>query len=204
MLDIILTYFPDLDKNKIRQFENLYRLYEDWNTKINVISRKDFEFFYLKHVLHSLALAKYRPFETGEKIIDVGSGGGFPGVPLAIMFPETQFTLLDSIRKKMTVASGVIESLELQNVTTQVDRSENIQSKYDIIISRAVTQLPKFLSLTHHLIDWNRDDSMILYLKGGDFQEELNALRYKYNVISISKFFDEEFFSTKKIVKIYR
>jgi len=203
-MELILKYFVDLSEDQKALFGMLYDIYEDWNSKINVISRKDFEFFYLKHVLHSLAIAKYTAFKPGQTVIDIGSGGGFPGIPLAILFPEVHFTLLDSIKKKMTVASEVVSHLGLSNVKTVVERSENVKATYDHIVSRAVTQLPKFMTQSKHLIDWKADGSSIWYLKGGDFQDELEALRFKYNVQPISDFFEEDFFETKKIVRIYR
>ncbi|MFT4661297.1 MAG: 16S rRNA (guanine527-N7)-methyltransferase [Patiriisocius sp.] len=203
-IDIILKYFTKLTEDQIRQLSALYGIFEEWNNQINVISRKDFEFFYLKHVLHSLGIAKYHAFEDGMNVLDIGSGGGLPGIPLAILFPKVNFTLLDSIKKKMTVAREVSDHIGLKNTKIVIDRSESFKERHNIIVSRAVTQLPKFVAQSKHLLDWQDPKSCILYLKGGDFQEELSQLRYKYNVVNLTEYFEEEFFETKKIVKIYR
>lgn len=201
-MDEILRYFPDLSPRQVEQFSMLEPLYRDWNAKINVISRKDIDALYLKHVLHALAIAKVQPFLPGSKILDVGTGGGFPGIPLAILFPEVQFHLIDVIGKKITVVKAVGEALGLNNVSAQQLRAENAGSDYDFIISRAVTNMPDFVSWVRGKVSKdNRHDKRngILYLKGGDLTEELQtfATAEQYD---ISGFFDNPFFETKKVV----
>lgn len=198
----ILNYFPELTPNQIEQFTKLNDLYTDWNEKINVISRKDIDELYVKHVLHSLAIAKVMKFKQGSEVLDVGTGGGFPGIPLAILFPEVEFHLVDSIQKKILVVKEVAESLELKNVKTEATRAENVKRTYDFIVSRAVTQMPKFVEWVQSKIKKKHINSLpngILYLKGGDLTEELKdfpkAIEYKLN-----DFFSEEFFETKKVV----
>lgn len=198
----ILNYFPELTPNQIEQFTKLNDLYTDWNEKINVISRKDIDELYVKHVLHSLAIAKVMKFEKGSEVLDVGTGGGFPGIPLAILFPEVEFHLVDSIQKKILVVKEVAESLELKNVKTEATRAENVKRTYDFIVSRAVTQMPKFVEWVKPKIKKKHINSLpngILYLKGGDLTEELKdfpkSIEYELN-----EFFSEEFFETKKVV----
>lgn len=198
----ILNYFPELTPNQIEQFTKLNDLYTDWNEKINVISRKDIDELYVKHVLHSLAIAKVMKFKQGSEVLDVGTGGGFPGIPLAILFPEVEFHLVDSIQKKILVVKEVAESLELKNVKAEATRAENVKRTYDFIVSRAVTQMPKFVEWVQSKIKKKHINSLpngILYLKGGDLTEELKdfpkAIEYKLN-----DFFSEEFFETKKVV----
>jgi 16S rRNA (guanine527-N7)-methyltransferase len=198
----ILNYFPELTPNQIEQFTKLNDLYTEWNEKINVISRKDIDELYVKHVLHSLAIAKVMKFKQGSEVLDVGTGGGFPGIPLAILFPEVEFHLVDSIQKKILVVKEVAESLELKNVKTEATRAENVKRTYDFIVSRAVTQMPKFVEWVQSKIKKKHINSLpngILYLKGGDLTEELKdfpkAIEYKLN-----DFFSEEFFETKKVV----
>lgn len=200
----ILKYFPDLTDNQKNQFRKLEELYQDWNSKINVISRKDIDELYTKHVLHSLAIAKIQPFEPGTYVLDVGTGGGFPGIPLAILFPETRFYLIDVILKKINVVKAVAESLELKNVKAEQIRAENVKGDYDFIVSRAVTNMPDFVSWIKDKIKKTNKHELkngILYLKGGDLTEELAAFpkAVEYN---ISEFFDDEFFETKKVVHL--
>ena len=174
-MKLLLKYYPDLSDQQISKFKKLKELYKDWNLKINVVSRKDIDELYLRHVLHSLGIAKIQKFIPGSKILDVGTGGGFPGIPLAILFPEVQFHLVDSIAKKIKVVNGVIETLGLKNVTAQQIRAEEIKHKFDFIVSRAVTQMPVFLTWVRKRIkkqDRNAYPNGLLYLKGGDLFEE--------------------------------
>lgn len=206
-MDLILKYFPDITPLQREQFARLQELYTDWNSKINVISRKDQDQLYLRHVLHSLAIAKVCSFDSGARIMDVGCGGGFPGIPLAIMFPEASFTLVDSIGKKITVVNGVVESLGLTNVTAINGRAEQVSKKFDYVISRAVTEMKPFVGWVWSKIERGCKGTFpngILYLKGGDLAEELAAVGKKCAVLSISRHFDEEFFETKKIVYIQK
>jgi 16S rRNA (guanine527-N7)-methyltransferase len=200
----ILEYFPDLTAVQKGQFEKLEALYQDWNAKINVISRKDIDELYTKHVLHSLAIAKIQKFEPGTYVLDVGTGGGFPGIPLAILFPETRFYLIDVILKKIKVVQAVAEALELKNVKAEQLRAENVKGDFDFIVSRAVTNMPDFVSWIKDKIKKTNKHELkngILYLKGGDLTEELKDFpkAIDYN---ISEFFDNEFFETKKVVHV--
>ena len=198
--DIIFQYFPDLTETQKRQFRMLGSLYKEWNDKINVVSRKDIENIYTNHVLHSLGIAKIISFKAGTEILDVGTGGGFPGVPLAILFPETNFHLVDSIGKKITVVKEVSTALELKNVRAEQVRAEQLRSKYDFIISRAVTRMKEFYSWVGNKTkedSKNTLDNGILYLKGGDLDEEMNELKCPYSIYDLSDFFKEEFFETK-------
>lgn len=202
LVEILLKYFPDLSSEKAEKFERLAELYKDWNTKINVVSRKDVDEIYLRHVLHSLAIGKFIQFKPESKIIDVGTGGGFPGIPLAILFPETQFTLVDSIAKKIKVVHEVVTALELTNVTTINDRVEKTKGQYDFIISRAVAAMPTFVHWTKGKIAKESRHTLkngIIYLKGGDLTEELKPYK-TVQIIPITDFFEEDFFETKKIV----
>ena len=204
-IGLIQKYFPDLSPTQIKQFEQLYPLYDSWNAKINVISRKDMDAFYERHVLHALAIAKTIEFQAGSEVLDVGTGGGFPGIPLAILFPDVKFHLVDSIGKKIKVVQAVIESLELHNVTAEQKRAEKIKSKYDFIVSRAVTAMPRFLSWTRKRIKKEQNHNWpngIFYLKGGDLTEEMESIRHDYEIIPISGFFEEPFFDTKKVVYV--
>jgi 16S rRNA (guanine527-N7)-methyltransferase len=203
-MEEILKYFPDINDEQRAQFEKLGELYQDWNAKINVISRKDIESLYVKHVLHSLAIAKVQPFEPGTTILDVGTGGGFPGIPLAILFPETRFYLIDVILKKITVVKAVADGLGLKNVKAEQLRAENVKGDFDFIVSRAVTNMPDFVSWVRDKIKKQQKHELkngILYLKGGDLSEELkdfpNAKEY-----NIAGFFDDPFFETKKVVHL--
>lgn len=203
-MEFILKYFPELTEVQISQFQQLEALYHDWNSKINVISRKDIDQLYVKHVLHSLAIAKIQKFEPGTYVLDVGTGGGFPGIPLAILFPETRFYLIDVILKKINVVKAVAESLELKNVKAEQIRAENVKGDFDFIVSRAVTNMPDFVSWIKDKIKKQQKHELkngILYLKGGDLTEELasfpNAKEYH-----ISDFFEDDFFETKKVVHL--
>ena len=203
-MEFILKYFPELTEVQISQFQQLEALYHDWNSKINVISRKDIDQLYVKHVLHSLAIAKIQKFEPGTYVLDVGTGGGFPGIPLAILFPETRFYLIDVILKKINVVKAVAESLDLKNVKAEQIRAENVKGDFDFIVSRAVTNMPDFVSWIKDKIKKQQKHELkngILYLKGGDLTEELasfpNAKEYH-----ISDFFEDDFFETKKVVHL--
>lgn len=201
-MERIKTYFPSLTAQQIAHFELLKPLYQAWNAKINVISRKDIDFFYERHVLHALAIAKVQSFLPESEVLDVGTGGGFPGVPLAILFPETHFTLVDAIGKKIKVVQEVVQSLGLRNVTAIQTRVEQIDKEFDFIVSRAVTQMPEFVKWVKRKIKKDSKHSLkngILYLKGGDLTEEL-APYQKVQLFCISDFFSEEFFDTKKVV----
>jgi 16S rRNA (guanine527-N7)-methyltransferase len=203
-MEFILKYFPELTEIQISQFQQLEALYHDWNSKINVISRKDIDQLYVKHVLHSLAIAKIQKFEPGTYVLDVGTGGGFPGIPLAILFPETRFYLIDVILKKINVVKAVVDALELKNVKAEQMRAENVKGDFDFIVSRAVTNMPDFVSWIKDKIKKQQKHQLkngILYLKGGDLTEELalfpNAKQY-----NITDFFEGEFFETKKVVHL--
>jgi len=203
-MEEIIKQFPNLTENQIQQFQKLEALYQDWNAKINVISRKDIDALYTKHVLHSLAIAKIQPFEPGTYILDVGTGGGFPGIPLAILFPETRFYLIDVILKKINVVKAVAEALALKNVKAEQMRAENVKGDYDFIISRAVTNMPDFVSWIKYKIKKQNKHQLqngILYLKGGDLTEELKDFP-KATEYNISEFFKDEFFETKKVVHV--
>jgi 16S rRNA (guanine527-N7)-methyltransferase len=201
-MELILKYFPDLTENQINQFEALESLYKDWNAKINVVSRKDIDELYLKHVLHSLAIAKVIQFTDGSTILDVGTGGGFPGVPLAIMFPNCQFHLVDSINKKLKVINAVCEALEITNIKTTHSRVEAINKTYDFIVSRAVTAMPEFTKWVKGKTAKRQQNELkngILYLKGGDLTEELKQYT-NVKAFLLSDYFEEEFFDTKKVI----
>ena len=200
----ILKYFPDLTSIQKQQFANLQHLYEDWNAKINVISRKDIDELYTRHVLHSLAIAKIQPFEPGTYVLDVGTGGGFPGIPLAILFPETRFYLIDVILKKINVVNAVATSLGLNNVKAEQIRAENVKGDFDFIVSRAVTNMPDFVNWIKYKIKKTNKHLLsngILYLKGGDLTAELKDFP-KATEFEIATFFDNDFFETKKVVHL--
>lgn len=202
-MDIIIKYFPNLTERQIEQFAQLKELYTFWNEQINVISRKDIDALYEKHVLHSLAIAKIINFKPGTTILDVGTGGGFPGIPLAIMFPETSFLLVDSIGKKIKVVNEVAQALNLTNVQVEQARVEKLKLKFDFIVSRAVTNFPAFLNLVKNKLSKNQKNALpngIIYLKGGDFDDEIEKYKKIVSVHDISDYFEEEFFETKKII----
>ncbi len=199
--DLIIKYFPEISETQKSQFDALQDFYTEWNEKINVISRKDLDSLYEKHILHSLGIAKVLKFAPGTKVLDIGTGGGFPGIPLAILFPEAQFTLIDSIGKKITVVRAVAEGIGLRNVTAVHDRAEKLKEKFHFVVSRAVTQMPEFLRWLHGKFEkeqFNEKHNGVLYLKGGDLGEELAGLRCE--IYELKKHFTEEFFDTKKVV----
>lgn len=203
-MEEILRQFPNLTENQRLQFEKLQFLYEDWNSKINVISRKDIDELYTRHVLHSLGIAKVMEFRSGSKIMDVGTGGGFPGIPLAILYPEVDFYLIDVIAKKIKVVNEVAKALELKNVKAEQMRAENVKSDFDFIVSRAVTNMPDFVSWIKGKIKSTSKNELpngILYLKGGDLTEELNDFP-KAEQYNLSDYFSDEFFETKKVVHL--
>ncbi len=204
-MEIITKYFPDLSQQQISQFSALGSLYEEWNSQINVISRKDIAEIYTNHVLHSMAIVQFTSFTKGTTILDVGTGGGFPGIPLAIMFPEVSFHLIDSIGKKIKVVNAVAKALELKNVTSQQIRVENLKTRYDFIVSRAVTAFPDFVRLCNNRIKREQKNAItngILYLKGGDFENELKPFRRRVSVIPLTQYFEEPFFETKKLIHL--
>jgi 16S rRNA (guanine527-N7)-methyltransferase len=203
-MEIITKYFDSLTEDQLNKYERLAALYADWNTKINVISRKDIDELYIKHVLHSLGIAKVIKFAPGTAILDVGTGGGFPGIPLAIMFPEVKFVLVDSIGKKIKVVEAVAKALELNNVKAIQGRAETVKGEFDFIVSRAVTTMPQFVNWIKNKVKKKQINSLkngILYLKGGDLTEELQLFS-KSEIYHLSNFFEESFFETKKVVHL--
>ena len=203
-LELLEKYFPDLSEDQKDKFKILKDLYKDWNLKINVVSRKDIDELYLRHVLHSLGIAKIQPFKSNTSILDVGTGGGFPGIPLAILFPETSFRLVDSIGKKIKVVNEVVEGLGLRNVVTTNARVEEINGHFDFIVSRAVAAMPTFVHWTKGKIAKDNRHELkngILYLKGGDLSEELAEFP-KATVYDLHDYFEEDFFETKKVVHL--
>ena len=200
---IIYHYFNQLTEKQKNQIEKLFKVYSYWNAQINVISRKDLDEFYERHVLHSLAIAKVINFSPSSNILDIGTGGGFPGIPLAILFPDCKFTLVDSIGKKIKVVQEVAEELGLSNVTAIKSRAEDIDEKFDFIVSRAVTEMPKFLTWTKDKISTKQKNELkngILYLKGGDLTEEMKGIKKEIKYYELKNMFNEEFFDTKKVV----
>jgi 16S rRNA (guanine527-N7)-methyltransferase len=205
-MELIRKYFPQLSHKQLDQLNQLFPLYEEWNSKINVISRKDMDQFYERHVLHSMAIAQVVSFHAGTEILDVGTGGGFPGIPLAILFPQVEFTLVDSIGKKIKVVTEVSKSLQLNNVVAFQKRAEQVSQSFDFVISRAVTQMPTFLKWVNYKIrkrGFNDLPNGVLYLKGGDLTEELSSLKKNHKIYSISDFYSETFFETKHVVHVY-
>ena len=203
MISIIEKYFPTLTERQKEQYRALYDLYADWNAKINVVSRKDFDQLYVRHILHSLAIAKVCQFEAGAKVADIGCGGGFPSVPLAILFPEVEFIGIDSIGKKIRVVEGVKEGAEIENLRAVNCRAEQLGEKVDYVVSRAVTEMARFVPWAWQLLCKGERGTLpngILYLKGGDLAEELALTRKRWDIYEISSMFDDEFFDTKKVV----
>ncbi|WP_321515272.1 16S rRNA (guanine(527)-N(7))-methyltransferase RsmG [Marinifilum fragile] len=204
-MEIIEKYFTDLTEEQKNRFAQLKDLYTHWNNQINVISRKDIDSLYLHHVLHSLSIAKVIKFEPGTKIMDVGCGGGFPGIPLAILFPECDFYMVDSIGKKIKVVNEVATALKLKNVKAEHTRVQQVKDKFDFIVSRAVTAFPKFVNMVRKNSSPKDKNSLangILYIKGGDFQEEIAGYGDKVQLFDCTNFFEEEFFETKKVVHL--
>ena len=200
-VELIQKYFPNLTEKQIKQFTNLDELYKEWNEKINVISRKDMDSLYEKHILHSMGIAKVMAFSDRTKVLDIGTGGGFPGIPLAILFPEVHFTLVDSIGKKITVVKEVSEGIGLKNITAIHSRAEDIKGQFHFVVSRAVTQMPVFLRWLRGKFDkeqFNPKHNGVLYLKGGDLAEELAGL--KSEIFNLKDYFEGDFFETKKVV----
>ena len=203
--EIVFQYFPELTAEQSDRIRQLGPLYTTWNARINLISRKDIDALYERHVLHSLSIAQFIQFKAGTKILDVGTGGGFPGIPLAIRFPEVEFVLLDSIRKKIRVVENICETLNIRNVRVQCDRVENVEEKFDFITARAVTKITSFFGWTKSKIlssFTNEIPNGILYLKGGDLTDELQGFQRRYELIELKRYFREPFFETKKLVYI--
>lgn len=202
-MERVFSYFPNLTERQQQQFAALPALYADWNAQINVISRKDMDNFVVHHLLHSLAIAKVQPFKPMTDILDVGTGGGFPGIPLAIMFPDTHFYLVDSIGKKIKVVQAVADALQLTNVRAEQIRAEQVKGDYDFIISRAVTDLSQFVSWVRNKVSHTHYHDLhngLLCLKGGDLSDELRPFAKKVKVFDIADYFDDPFFETKKVV----
>ena len=200
---MIIKYFPEITERQKQQFERLGALYEEWNARINVVSRKDMEHLYTRHILHSLAIAKVCQFEAGARVIDIGCGGGFPSVPLAIMFPETEFVGCDSIAKKIRVVEGVKEGAEINNLRAVNCRAEQLGEKFDYVVSRAVTEMARFMPWAWPLLRKGQKGTLpngILYLKGGELAEELAATRRHWDLYDIHTMFEDEFFDTKRVV----
>jgi 16S rRNA (guanine527-N7)-methyltransferase len=204
-MQLIHRYFPHLSVQQKEQFDSLVPLYKEWNSKINVISRKDIDELDIRHVLHSLAIAKFTQFTPASQILDVGTGGGFPGIPLAICFPEVQFHLIDSIGKKIKVVKEVASALQLSNVSAEQVRVENLNTQFDFIVSRAVTAFPDFVKLCSRRIKKEQKNAIpngILYLKGGDFQHEITPFGKRAYTMPLSQYFEESFFETKKLIHL--
>jgi 16S rRNA (guanine527-N7)-methyltransferase len=205
-MELITQYFTDLTPIQLEQFRMLEPLYKEWNARINVISRKDEGNFYERHVLHSLGIAKVIQFTSGTKILDIGTGGGFPGIPLAVLFPDAQFTLVDSIGKKVKVVNEVASALALRNVTGIHERAEKVPGKFDFIVSRAVTAMPAFLPWTKGKFEQKNNHPTfkngIFYLKGGDLAEELSGIKRPMTIFPLTDYFEGDFFETKKVVYV--
>lgn len=206
-IEILTKYFPESSDLQKTQFENAIELYLDWNSKINLISRNDMDNLVERHFLHSLSIAKVIKFAPGTMVMDVGTGGGFPGIPLAILFPEVNFYLIDTIGKKIKVVQDVISQLGLKNIKAEQKRAENVKKiRFDFIVSRAVTNLPDFISWVEHNISKKQKNKLrngILYIKGGDVLEEIAYTNKKYKIFELSQIFEEEFFETKKVIHLY-
>jgi 16S rRNA (guanine527-N7)-methyltransferase len=203
--DLIPKYFPELSESKLDKFAQLWDFYHDWNAKINVISRKDIDELYLRHVLHSLSIVKIFKFQPGTQILDVGTGGGFPGIPLSIYFESATFTLVDSIGKKIKVVNEAIQTLGLENASGIQARAENLKGPFDIVVSRAVTQLPTFFAWVSRKISKGNRSGVgngIIYIKGGDLDEELKNIPWKKEIYNLHVLFNEDFFKTKKVVHL--
>ena len=204
-MEQILKYFPHLTEEQQKQLSALYELYADWNSKINVISRKDIGNLYEHHVLHSLGIAKVINFRPGSEVMDLGTGGGFPGIPLAILFPDTRFKLVDSIGKKLKVAAGVAQSIGLKNVSVCHERAEDEKGRFDFVVSRAVMPLPDLMKIISKNIRKEQQNALpngLICLKGGELQQEVQPFKHKATLWNLSEFFEEEFFETKKIVYV--
>ena len=203
--ELVLKYFPRLSDNQVDLYIKLGPIYTSWNRRINLISRKDIESLYERHILHSMAIARFIKFKPGTRVLDVGTGGGFPGIPLAICFPDVEFTLLDSIGKKIKVVDNICQELNLKNVRTRCERVENLKERFDFITARAVTKITPFYTWTKSKIISSFTNELpngILYLKGGDLSEELSTLKVPYRLIELKEFFNESFFESKKLVYI--
>lgn len=204
-MEIIRKYFTDLTDQQLDRFDRLGSLYEEWNSKINVVSRKDIEQLYERHILHSMAIAKIIQFKPGTTVLDVGTGGGFPGIPLAILFPETSFLLVDSIAKKIKVVNEVATALNLQNAKGEHLRVEEVKQKFDFVVSRAVTAFPRFVEMVRGKVAGNSTNTLgngILYLKGGDFEDEISPFGALVKVYDLQNYFQEEFFETKRLIHL--
>lgn len=199
-VDLLLQYFPELTAQQRTHFAQLGELYAHWNERINLISRKDFEHLYERHILHSLGIAKVVQFKEGTRIVDVGTGGGFPLMPLAVLFPQCTFHGIDGIGKKITAVKGVVEGLGISNCTAEQVRAEDHKGRYDVIVSRAVTTLPEFIKATKHLVV--KGQGRMFYLKGGELADEILPVRNPVRVHELKEFFSEEFFATKKVVEV--
>jgi 16S rRNA (guanine527-N7)-methyltransferase len=201
----IIKYFPELTKVQLELFKNLGEIYKFWNARINLISRNDIKFLYLHHILYSLVIAKIIKFVPGTKIVDVGTGGGFPGIPLSIIFPDSKFYLIDAIGKKIKVVKEIINTLGLNNCKGEQIRAENIRGQYDFVVSRAVSILPEFVKLIHNKVsktNINPINNGVIYLKGGNIRKEISSIDYPYNTFNVSDYFNEQYFESKKIVYI--
>lgn len=202
-MSLIKKYYPDLTEEQYSLFEKMLPVYEEWNTRINVISRRDLKNLEERHILHSISISKLIRFMPGTKVLDVGTGGGFPGIPLAILFPNTEFHLVDSIRKKILVVQNVVRALGLKNVTAEHKRVQDVKSEYDFVVSRAVTAFPKFVKMVSKNVSNEQSNGLpngLLYLKGGDFKREVSKYRDQVAIFKISDYYEEEFFETKKII----
>ena len=205
MVAKILKYFPEITAEQVAQFEQMGPLYTEWNSKINLVSRKDIDEIYTRHILHSLAIAKVIQFPSGASVLDVGTGGGFPGIPLAVLYPDVSFHLVDSIGKKIKVVNQVAEALDLKNVKGTIGRAEELKDKYDFVVSRAVTRLKPFYGWVKGKFNKQSAHEMkngIFYLKGGDLKEELTESKLRYKLFKLPDYFEEEFFETKQVVYV--